>query len=171
MALFKTNYKDLQDQLVPAGTYECIIEDTRPDATPGGTEYIRLNLRIRKDLDKALPDTNGKQHNRLLFVSLWRRKKTGKYDPSDLNYIMKAAGYPENTEVKDWDDWTKKLTGKPVKVKVSIDTSVYKGETRKRDQVWASSFKKTDYPLQGSKNPFKGNEGSNDEIDDSSLPF
>lgn len=175
MALFTTSYKDLKDRdsLVPEGVYECIIDDTRPDATPGGTEYIKINLRIRKDLDQALPDTNGKQHNRIVFVSIWKRKKTGKYDPSDLNFIMKAAGYPENTPVEDWDDWTKKLVGKPVKVKVNIDESEYQGKTVKRNQVWASSFKSTDFPLQVSKastDPFNDT-GDTTEISDKDLPF
>lgn len=175
MALFTTNYKDLKDRnsVVPEGIYECIIDATGPDATPGGTEYIKVNLRIRKDLDKALPDTNGKQHNRIIFVNIWKRKKTGKYDPSDLNFIMKAAGYPENTPVEDWDDWTNKLVGKPVKVKVDIDESEYQGKTIKRNQVWASSFRTTDFPLQGSKenaDPFKGT-GNTTEFSDNDLPF
>lgn len=174
MALFTTNYKDLNDNTpVPEGTYECIIEETHPDATPGGTEYIRVNLRIRKDLDQALPNTNGRQHNRLVFVSIWKRKKKGKYDPTDLNFIMKAAGYPENTPVEDWDDWTNKLVGKPVKVKVTIDKSEYQGKTTERNQVWADSFKPTDYPLQGSQNnqdPFD-QKGNTTEISDKDLPF
>lgn len=174
MALFTTNYKDLNDNTpVPEGTYECIIEDTQPDATPGGTEYIKVNLRIRKDLDQALPNTNGKQHNRLVFMNIWKRKKTGKYDPSDLNFIMKAAGYPKNTPVEDWDDWTNKLVGKPVKVKVTIDKSEYQGKTTERNQVWANSFKPTDYPLQGSQNnqdPFD-QKGDTTEINEDDLPF
>lgn len=175
MALFTTNYKDLNDKNtpVPEGVYECIIEDTQPDATPGGTEYIKVNLRIRKDLDQALPNTNGKQHNRLVFMNIWKRKKTGKYDPTDLNFIMKAAGYPENTPVEDWDDWTNKLVGKAVKVKVTIDKSEYQGKTTERNQVWASSFKPTDYPLQGSENgqdPFN-EKGDTTEISDKDLPF
>lgn len=176
MTLFTTNYNDLKNDEyapIPEGEYECIIEDTRPDATPNGTEYIKMNLRIRKDLDKALPNTNGKQHNRIVFVNVWKRKKTGKYDPSDLNYIMKAAGYPENTPVKDWDDWANKLVGKPVKVRVTIDKSEYQGKTTERNQVWCNSFRPTDYPLQGRKqeNPFQGNEGSDEELDDKDLPF
>ena len=175
MALFTTNYKDLNDKNtpVPEGVYECIIEETGPDATPGGTEYIKVNLRIRKDLDQALPNTNGKQHNRLVFMNIWKRKKTGKYDPSDLNFIMKAAGYPENTPVEDWDDWTNKLVGKPVKVKVTIDKPEYQGKTTERNQVWANSFKPTDYPLQGSQNnqdPFD-QKGNTTEISDKDLPF
>lgn len=178
MALFTTNYNDLKTQNdeyapVPEGTYECFIEDTHPDATPRGTEYLKLNLRIRRDLDKALPDTNGKQHNRIVFVNVWKRKKTGKYDPSDLNYIMKAAGYPDNTPVKDWDDWTNKLVGKPVKVRVTIDKSEYQGNATERNQVWCNSFRPTDYPLQKKvqEDPFKDSKESDKEIDDKDLPF
>lgn len=78
MTLFTTNYKNLENndnKPVPEGVYEVIIEDTHPDATPGGTEYISMNLRIRKDLDKALPNTNGKQHNRVVFMNIWKERK------------------------------------------------------------------------------------------------
>lgn len=175
MTLFTTNYKNLENndnKPVPEGVYEVIIEDTHPDATPGGTEYISMNLRIRKDLDKALPNTNGKQHNRMVFMNIWKRKKTNKYDPSDLNFIMKAAGYPENTPVADWDDWSDKLIGKAVKVKVTIDKSEYKGKSEERNQVWANSFRKTDYPLRNAQaeDPFKETNNSND-ISDEDLPF
>ena len=176
MALFTTNYKNLKDndnKPVPKGIYEVIIEDTHPDATPGGTEYISMNLRIRKDLDNALPNTNGKQHNRVVFMNIWKRKQTGKYDPSDLNFIMKAAGYPENTPVAGWDDWADKLIGSAVKVKVSIDKDEYNGKVTERNQVWANSFRPTDFPLQGNneaQDPFKETKNS-DEIVDNDLPF
>lgn len=85
---------------------------------------------------------------------------------------MKAAGYPENTPVADWDDWSDKLIGKAVKVKVTIDKSEYKGKSEARNQVWANSFRKTDYPLQNAQaeDPFKETNNS-DEISDDDLPF
>lgn len=175
MALFTTNYKDLgQHDLIPAGQYECFITDTHPDSTPGGTEYISMNLRIRKDLDKALPNTNGKQHNRVIFANIWRRKATGKYSSEDLNCIMRAAGYPEKTVVKSWDDWTKKLVGKPVRVTVSITKDTYKGETRERNQIWPNTFRPTNYPLQGGEkqeDPFKGATGDAADDEPTDLPF
>lgn len=48
-----------------------------------------------------------------------------------------------------------------------------RGKTIKRNQVWASSFKATDFPLQGDKNVADPFSGSGDTIDlsDDDLPF
>lgn len=169
MPFFKSDYSTLKTDLVPEGRYECFIEDARPDATPGGTEYINIRLRIRKDLDKALPNTNGKQHNRVLFCSVWRRKATQQYAPEDLNAIAKAAGLPDKADYDALQDLTDALIKKPVSVAVTISKDEYKGEVTERNQVWANSFQSTNYPVQ-TADPFKDQEetSSNDE---SEMPF
>ncbi|CCI86700.1 DUF669 domain-containing protein [Lactobacillus gigeriorum] len=171
MGLFTTDYKDLdKNTLVPEGIYECIIDHTEPDATKSGAEYINIALRIRTDLDQAMPDTNGKQHNRLVFANIWRRKKTGEYDQSELSYVMKAAGVPEGVEVRDWNHWSQLLTGKPVRVKVAISKDEYNGRTTERNQIWPNSFAVTKYPLQVQSNPFSGNQGT-EVLTNEDIPF
>lgn len=176
MSFFKSDYSTLKTDLVPEGRYECFIEDARPDATPGGTEYINIRLRIRKDLDKALPNTNGKQHNRVLFCSVWRRKATQQYSSDDLNAISKAAGLPDGASYDALDKWTDALIDKPVSVAVTIDKSEYQGKATERNQIWANSFRTTKYPLsKQQEDPFKGSEDTANEqtiADDADdLPF
>ena len=51
MTLFTTNYNNLKAQNeeykpIPEGIYECIIEDTRPDATPNFTPKLVIGHSI-----------------------------------------------------------------------------------------------------------------------------
>lgn len=155
MALFVTQKVEKKNDYepLPAGVYEMTIDSTGPDATKGGTEYIKVALRVRKDLDKAMPDTNGKYHNRLVFAQVWRRKATGQYDENDLSSITQAAGYAPGTPIEDWDDWSQKLEGKNVRVKVGVSEDTYQGKTTKRNQVWPSDFEPTQFPTQAQMQP------------------
>lgn len=182
MALFvtqKVEKKNNDFEPIPAGYYEMTIDSTGPDATKGGTEYIKVALRVRKDLDQALPETNGKYHNRLVFASVWRRKATGQYDENDLSAITQAAGYAPGTPIEDWNDWSQKLEGKNVRVKVGISEDTYQGKTTKRNQVWPSDFEPTQFPTQAQMqaqpqpqqpSPFAQPQ-SPVQINDNDLPF
>ena len=175
MALFTSvKVKKKNDfEPLPAGIYEMTIDSTGPDATKGGTEYLKVALRVRKDLDQAMPDTNGKYHNRLVFVSVWKRHATGQYDTNDLSAITQAAGIPAGTTFEDWNDWSRKLEGKNVRVKVGIQEDTYQGKTTKRNQVWPSDFEPTQYPTAQPQpqpqqtNPF----ADNTQIKPNDLPF
>ncbi|MFB5979709.1 DUF669 domain-containing protein [Lactobacillus delbrueckii] len=54
---------------IPEGYYEMSIKSVSKDATKAGTEYLSIVLRVRDDLDQALPETNGKYHNRIVFAN------------------------------------------------------------------------------------------------------
>lgn len=182
MALFVTQHVEKKNndfEPIPAGYYEMTIDSTGPDATKGGTEYIKVALRVRKDLDQALPETNGKYHNRLVFAKVWRRRETGQYDQDDLSFIIQAAGYEPGTKVEDWNDWSQKLEGKNVRVKVGVSEDTYQGKTTKRNQVWPSDFEPTQFPTQAqmqaqpqpqATSPFAQPQ-SPVQVNDNDLPF
>ena len=183
MALFTSVKVEKKNDFepLPAGIYEMTIDSTGPDATKGGTEYLKVALRVRKDLDQALPDTNGKYHNRLVFVSVWKRHATGQYDTNDLSAITQAAGIPAGTAFEDWNDWSRKLEGKNVRVKVGIQEDTYQGKTTKRNQVWPSDFEPTQFPTQAQMqaqpqpqpqqtNPFAQAQAQA-QVNDNDLPF
>ena len=54
---------------LPAGDYEFIINSVQENATQSGAESIQFDLIVRNDLDQAMPNTNGKYHNRRHAVS------------------------------------------------------------------------------------------------------
>lgn len=182
MALFVTQKVEKQNgefEPLPAGYYEMTIDSTGPDATKGGTEFLSIVLRVRKDLDQAMPETNGKYHNRLVFARVWRRKLTDQYDTNDLSIIAQAAGYAPGTPIDDWNDWSRKLEGKNVRVKVGIQEDTYQGKTTKRNQVWPSDFEPTQFPTQAQMqaqpqpqpqqtNPFAQAQA---QVNDNDLPF
>jgi hypothetical protein len=173
MSLFTTDYSHNEDtnfKPLPEGDYEVIIEKAGQDATKGGTEYLSVNYRVRKDLDKAMPETNGKYHNRIIFGSFWKRKDTGKYNDTDVNRLMSAAGVPSGTQIKDWDDFSDKLVGKPVRIHVTIDSSEYNGKTTERNQVASWNISQTEYPLQQA-DPFADAKGNDTELSDEDVPF
>ena len=84
MTLFTTNYANLENndnKPVPEGVYEVIIEDTHPDATPGGTECISMNLRIEKTLTKPCPKQTGNNINAGVLWKFGKGKKPTRYVP------------------------------------------------------------------------------------------
>ncbi|MGQ5708808.1 DUF669 domain-containing protein [Lactobacillus sp. PSON] len=174
MAFIHTDYSNIKENdysPVPEGTYEVNIEDVAQDATKGGTEFIELKLRVRKDLDKAMPDTNGKYHNRMLFQNEWKRKKTGAYDQENLMRYLKAAKVPDNVTLDSFDDFADALRGKNVRVYVKVEDNTYKGKTETRNTMAAWNFEQTKYPTdtqQSSEDPF---EATDNTITDEDIPF
>lgn len=123
MSFITTNYTNNQDNTfapLPEGNYEVIITGAQERATKNGAESLQLKYTVRNDLDAALPDTNGKYHNRVLFMDNWKRKSTGQYDMDGLQYILEAAKIPEGTQLNSVDDFCKALLNKPVNVYTKI---------------------------------------------------
>lgn len=178
---------------LPTGTYEMIINKAQEKATPNGAESLEIDLLVRNDLDKApgLTDTNGKYHNRHVFMDNWKRKATNQYDLDGFQYILQAAGVPENTAIPTVEDFMKVITGAPVKVYVKVEEDTYKGETKMINRVapWnfeASQYKQVQHTYKDSKpqgaptqpqqpqtaatGPF-ANTGDSIDISDDDLPF
>ena len=142
---FTTNYKNNErNDLFPAGQYEMIITRVKHDATKKGTEYISISMVVRNDLDQALPDTNGKAHNRYYTHFMWPNRETGDFEPANMQYVFEAAGIPEGTVINSFDELTKQLVNKPVRLKIGVYTPKDGGETR--NSTWPNNFDKTKFP-------------------------
>lgn len=180
------DYKKAADtSILSAGTYEMGIHSVQGDGSRNGHECMVFDMIVRKDLDKVpeLAKTNAKHHGQHLFVRVWTAKDTngndtGAYKQSDLNYIAKAVGIPDGADVKTQDDFMRLCEHKTVRVQVGVNTNEYNGEKRKQNNCFVNTWRPTKYPLQGSKpantqqeDPFKGNAGSDTEINDDDLPF
>ena len=172
-----TNYKENNNNkydVLPEGDYEAIITSASSHVTPNGAESIQFRLSIRNDLDKALPETNGKYHNRVLFHNEWKRKATGQYDDQNLQYYMAAVDVPEGVEIKSEEEFYGKLFKKPVRVHVEVEESEYKGKMQKRNVIKPWNFKKTEFPVvnhkfkDGSQMPAPADEV---KVEPSKLPF
>ena len=142
---FTTNYKNNErNDLFPAGQYEMIITRIKHDATKKGTEYISISMVVRNDLDQALPNTNGKAHNRYYTHFMWPNRETGDFELGDMQYVFEAAGIPEGTEINSFEELTKQLVNKPVRLKIGVYTPKDGGETR--NSTWPNNFDKTKFP-------------------------
>ncbi len=169
MSLFKTDYSNTGNNnydTLPTDNYEVIIEDVTENATPSGAETLQLKLHVRKDLDKALPETNGKYHNRIVFMDNWKRKATKDYDWASIQNIFKAVGTEEGKEYNTIDDVRNALIGKPAKVYVKEEENTYNGETRMVNRVAPWNFSETAYPM----DPL-ASQSTNVEVNEDDLPF
>ena len=133
---------------VPAGNYEMIINNASESATKNGAETLQIDLLVRNDLDKVtdLAETNGKFHNRHIFVDNWKRKATNQYDLDGFQYILQAAGVPEGTPLHTVDDFIKLITGAPVRVFVKQEENTYNGTTSIVNRVAPWNFETTEFP-------------------------
>lgn len=169
MSLFKTDYSNTGNNnydTLPTDNYEVIIEDVTENATPSGAETLQLKLRVRKDLDKALPETNGKYHNRIVFMDNWKRKATKDYDWESIQDIFKAVGVPEGQEYNSIDDVRNALINKPANVYVKEEDNEYNGKTTKVNRVAPWNFSKTAYPV----DPL-ASQTNTVEVNEDDLPF
>lgn len=146
---FKADYsknETMDFSPLPEGNYECIIESTKEDATPNGKEKFQLKLVVRNDLDNALPETNGKYKNRVLFHDMWKRNlpEGYVYDMEHFMYILEAVGVPEGTEINGIEQLQSMLRGKPVKVFTKVEYNDYQGENENTIAPWG--YSKSDYP-------------------------
>ncbi len=133
MAFMKADYSKNQEnsyEPLPTGDYEMIITQAGERATPNGAESLQIRLTVRNDLDEALPNTNGKYHNRVVFWDNWRRKATSEYDLDQLQYVLDAAKIPEGTVLNSIDDFANAILHKPVLVHVKKAKDTYNGEVR-----------------------------------------
>lgn len=179
---------------LPAGNYEMIINNAKEDATKNGAETLQIDLLVRNDLDKVpdLAETNAKFHNRHIFVDNWKRKATNQYDLDGFQYILQAAGVPENTPLHTVDDFIKLISGAAVRVFVKQEDNTYNGTTTTVNRVAPWNFEVTQFPqvqhtykdkksgptagkpttppATNTSDPF-ANTGDSITIDDSDIPF
>lgn len=127
MSFIKADYSNNQEANsfapLPEGNYEALITGAQERATKNGAESLQLRFTVRNDLDGALPETNGKYHNRIIFMDNWKRKATNQYDMEGLQYVLEAAQIPEGTQLDSIDDFCNALINKPVNIFTKIQKS------------------------------------------------
>lgn len=176
MSFLTVNYSNTTSnnrEPLPEGDYEFIINSVQENATNSGAESLQFDLIVRNDLDAALPETNGKQHNRHLWVNEWKRRKTNQYDLNNFMYFMKAAGIPEGTEINSIEDFFQIMNKKPVRIHIKVTTSEYNGQKRKENRPAPWDWEKTKFPeVQHQFKKSQSNPTSTDTtVDDNELPF
>lgn len=149
MSFLSTNYSNLNNndyEPLPEGDYELVIEDVQETASKGGSEALHFDLIVRNDLDQALPATNGKYHNRHLWVDEWKRRKTNQYDTDNLMYFLKAAGIPEGVNIDTMEDFFQIMQGRPVRIHVKVENNTYNGKTTQVNRPAPWDWKQTQFP-------------------------
>lgn len=179
MAFMTSSYDNLQENnfgALPKGNYEVIITTAKEQTSKNGSDSIHLALTVRNDLDQALPNTNGKYHNRLIFVDFWKDKQTGQYKFDQLQYVLNAVKIPAGTSFNTPEDFLKALLNKPTNVYVTVESDEYQGESKERNRVAPWNFHETKFPQVNhvakatSNDPFANNSKPVD-ITDADLPF
>jgi hypothetical protein len=159
-------------ELLPKGSYEMVIYNATIDASKNGHDFLNFDFLIRDDLDKALPDTNGKYHKRHFWASVWYDVKNGCWRQDDLANIAAAVGYSQEqaNSFKTFEDFINSLIGKAVRVYLWQSENEYNGETTKVNSTMTKFWSPTKFKL--AEDPFKDNEGNTTaDIKEEDLPF
>ncbi len=152
MSVFEIDYSQAQEfAKVTDGTYEVLIDKAVQNASRGGTDFLDIQLRIRKDFQQEF-------QNNIIFHKIWINKETKKYPAGMVQNLAKQAGIPDGTKFNSLDDYLNMLVGKPLKVTVKNETSEYNGKTYENLNVKA--IEKSE--LSGVQAP---------EVEDIDLPF
>lgn len=152
MSVFEIDYSQAQEfAKVTDGTYEVLIDKAVQNASRGGTDFLDIQLRIRKDFQQEF-------QNNIIFHKIWINKETKKYPAGMVQNLAKQAGIPDGTKFNSLDDYLNMLVGKPLKVTVKNETSEYNGKTYENLNV--KRIEKSE--LSGMQAP---------EVNDIDLPF
>ncbi|PGS83965.1 hypothetical protein COC69_01235 [Bacillus cereus] len=150
------------------GEYEVVISQCNENATPGGAEYIQLDVIIRNDVEQAYKNSH-------IFHKIWKAKATGKYNAKSLNTIGKACKLQENKFYPTFEELLQDFVRKTVRVTVKNEKSDYDGKTYPNVTGWEVS--KVAGPLQhqfkkkSDAQTFSEMKQSGVEIKDEDLPF
>lgn len=138
---FNIDFSENND-LIPEGTYECIIREVFEDSTKGGTVYINVPLVIRNDVEQ-------KRKNAYLWHSIWKKKEptakdkaAGGYNAAMINRLSEAAGLTDGSHFETLEEWMQLLKGRLIKVQVQHELNNYNNQM----QVRIGRIYKTDVP-------------------------
>lgn len=194
MSFINTDYSNNSHQdysALPQGNYEMVIKSAKETTTPNGSESLQLDLVVRNDLDQVpeLKETNGKYHNRHVFMDNWKRHATNQYDMDGFQYILEGAQVPEGTAIDTVEDFIKWISGRPVRVFVKREKDAYYNDGSYKNKVAPWNIDKTKFTQlnhvykdqKNGQNPFQGQQQNNSDpfanngqevnIPDSNLPF
>ena len=168
---FNLNFsKKSQGGLIKDGTYEVVVNHANEDATPGGSEYIELDLIVRNDVDQEY-------QNKHIFAKVWKAKKTGKYNEGMIMAIADALGLEDGKTYDGLEDLLEDFIMKTAKVTVETEESTgNNGKSYKNTNVkfWDKSDIKGilnhEFKKDGKPN-FQPEREKTIDVTDDDLPF
>jgi hypothetical protein len=122
---------------LPVGTYEVTIKNVEERVSISGNSGVSFQLEVRKGLNDEddLVNTNGNYGGRVFFSNIWESEKNFEYRFKTLNTIAIAAGAKDHQVFESFDDFKEFLTGRPIRINLTHDVSMYRGEARVQEQV------------------------------------
>ena len=143
------------------GEYEVICTASCEDATPGGTVHVKMNLRIRNDIDQP-------HKNMVIFHKIWRNRDTQDYNFKNFNTIGAAMELQQGKTYETFEDLLKDFEGKLCRVKVANEVTENNG--KEYENLNVKYFSKTKFP--NCNHVFKSaNVTTQTQISDNDLPF
>ena len=141
-------------EAIPEGEYECLIEKIVKGENASGNKYLRVQLRIRDDVEQ-------KCKNRVISDFIRFDEATQQYNGKKINRLLYSQKTAENTRFETIDDIIDTLTGGYLIA--SIKTSEWQGKMT--NNVYF--YKPTEHPAKTLGSSDKVSEA---DIDDD-MPF
>ncbi len=115
---FTVDYSKAQQgrYMPPEGRYECIIQESKYDKTKNGTEYLRLTLSIREDVEQE-------GMGEVIDWPIWRLRNPVKGDPEGfpqrtIQNISRAVQFDNGQDFDSFDQWMKALINRTIQVEI-----------------------------------------------------
>lgn len=154
---YKKEDESKEFDVLPEGDYECYIEKMIEGVTPSGSKYIRVQLRVRDDVEQE-----GK--NRVISDFLRYDDTLKQYNPKKINRLLYTQDVAENTRFDTEEDVINFLSG------CNLIAHVKVGEWQGKQTNNVYYYKKTKNPTDA-----KFSSGSKAEThiidDDDDMPF
>lgn len=122
-------------ELISEGPHECVISSAGLATTQRGTEYIKLNLAVRNDIESP-------NKNRVIFDNLWLSEKARQYSERKMGAILSANDFTEGRKFETDNDWCGAVLGLPIIAVVKHKYDDYRGE----NVAYVSYYKRTEQP-------------------------
>lgn len=150
---YKKEEENKEFEAIPEGNYECLIEKIVKGESANGNKYLRVQLRIRDDIEQQCK-------NRVLSDFIRYDETTQQYNEKKINRLLYSQKTPENTRFETIEEIIDKLTGGYLIA--SIKTSEWQGKTT--NNVYF--YKPTEHPAKT-----LGGKVKEEDIVDDDMPF
>lgn len=139
MSTFKFDFTNISEGMpeVEAGTYEFVLINVTRSATQGGTEYLTLRMTIRNDIDQP-------SQNAVVYTTVWLSTKNPENTMKTINTIGNALRLDGSKQYNSVEDAIASGKGKPVRAKITKETSEDGKYTNYNVAPWDWSV--TDFP-------------------------
>lgn len=102
--------------LAPEGFYECLIMGVKFDRTSKGTDFIKITLNVRADVQQE-------GAGEIIDWPLWKRREPTPKDPEGFHYniiqqISRVTGLHNGQNFDTVEDWMRALGNKPIRVEI-----------------------------------------------------